>query len=365
MADEQLLILKMLEDGKINAEQATELLTLTGQTHVSHTDSRSETQQLDRIVHEEARRARRQVKQQVRDESTRSIRHTGSARTIGSLERSAQKSLQLLGLPFGGSQSFAFSKQLSGRFESSGPQCTVHNTNGRITVTSSSDEEWHLTLKVRVRADNESAAKQRAESLISLEHSPVALHVQSARLFGQSSVSDIELQLPLNWGGELSVSCTNGTIDLGHFVGEQLSLKTVNGKILAADLQANAVVASSVNGGIEISGYAANITCRTANGRISLDVGVTKAARLDVQTVNGAINVLLPEQDDLGYCIDAESTAGGIELLLPDLVRKEHSRAARRQTKAKSRELKSKPTVQSVKARTVAGKISILGKGQV
>lgn len=370
MADEQLMILKMLEDGKITAEQATELLNLVNRQRAAATENRApertrtEQQQLDHLVREEARKARRQVKQQVRATSRleRQARHIPSP---GSLERTVQKSLEMLGLSFGGGQGFAFAKDMQGQFTASNPRVTVQNTNGKVILGQSRDQEWHLTLEVRVRSGSESAAREWAENLVSVQNSGSSLTIQSQRLFGQNAAADITLLLPVADRLRLAASCTNGTINLTKLVGEELALKTVNGKIVARQFQATEIEANSVNGGIELAGLARRIHCRAANGRVTVLVDSSEAAELDLQTVNGPITAHLSTAPQVGYQVDAESTAGRIDVALPDLVRDEKLRPGHRQVRAKSRQRDRSTVLQSVKAKTVSGRITILGEGEV
>lgn len=370
MADEQLFILKMLEDGKITAEQATELLTLVGPRRSDPTvndfkpvDRQIEERQLNRLVREEERGARRQVKHDARREQAST--EIGSRQPTISLQRTVQKSLQMLGIPLGGNTGLAVAKEMSGEFNTDHPQVSVQNTNGRISIQPSHDNRWHLTLDVRGRAVNAETARELVENLVTVSHSDSALYVQSKRLFGQNAAADISLSLPRAAEQRLSVSCTNGTISLTGLASESMELRTVNGKIAADDFDTKELEAHSVNGGISLSGTGSRISCRAANGRVDVQVKGTTSAELELQTVNGSIFVRLPKDDSLGYQVDAESTVGSIELHLANVVQEERTRPAHRQVWAQSQDLKTMEFRQSVKARTVSGGIRIYGEGEV
>lgn len=370
MADEQLLILKMLEDGKINAAQATELLTLVGPRFSDPAvidsklvDHLGEERHLNRLVREEERRARRQVKHDTRQEQASVGLRPNPP--INSLEWTVQKSLQRLGIPLGGNTGLAAAKELSGEFCTDHPEVSVQNTNGRINIQPSHDNHWHLTLDIRGRAMNAEMAKELIDNLITVSQSDSSLEVHSRRLFGQNAAADISLSLPPAIKQRLSISCTNGTINLTGLTSHQMVLRTVNGKIAADGFSTKELEAHSVNGGISLSGTSARIRCRAANGRVDVRVKGNASAELELETVNGPILVSLPQHDSLGYQVEAESMVGGIDIGLQNMTREERSRPAHRQVRAKSQDLKAKESRQSVKAKTVSGGIRIYGEGEV
>lgn len=377
MADEQLLILKMLEDGKITAEQATELLTLIGKRSPSRVNpsqlaesrrvQRELRQEERRVLRQQARSLReeeRQVRRQIKREAKRysDLGQTGPADSLG---RTVQNSLFMLGLPLGGGRSFVFTKELDGKFVGERPEIGVRNTNGRIVIENSQDDRWHLRLTVRVRADGADEARGLAESLVSVKHADTALSVESKRLFGQNAGVDIDLLLPCGIRPRLQASCTNGTINLIGITGEKLVLHTVNGKVKAQEFQTESIEAHSVNGGIWLAGAGQQIKCRAANGRIQLLYAGESSARVELETVNGAIDVSLPLGEQVGYQVDAASTAGAVEVNLPNVLREGRTRPGRRSVQAESRDLKSKSLVQSVQAKSVSGRITIQAEGGV
>lgn len=376
MADEQLLILKMLEDGKITAEQATELLTLVGRKPSSPADAPSpDPRRLQRELRQEERRAVRQQNRSLREEerqARRQIKHETKRWTNptekGSLDhvgQAVQSSLFRLGLPFGGSRGFVFSKDLDGEFIGDRAEVGVQNTNGQISIQPSPDKKWHLRLTVKVRADDANAARSLAESLVTIRYDDSILSVESRRLFGQNAVVDIELQLPLGSRLRLQSSCTNGTISLHGVSGERLLLHTVNGKINAEQFGVESIEAHSVNGGIWLTGTARKVKCRAANGRIRVQTVSAQDAELELETVNGSIEAILPTGEQLGYQVEAATTAGAVHVDLPDVLRNESSRPGRRRVQAESRKLKSKQMVHAVHAKSVSGRIAIYTEGGV
>ncbi len=376
MADEQLLILKMLEDGKITAEQATELLTLVGKKPSPTVAAPSpDPRRAQRDLRQEERRALRQQSRSLREEERqvrRQIKHETKRWTNpvekGSLEQvghAVQSSLLKLGLPFGGSRGFVFTKELEGEFAGERAEVGVQNTNGQISIHQSQDNKWHLRLTVKVRADEPNAARSLAESLVTVKYADNLLSVESKRLFGQNAVVDVDLQLPRANGLRLQSSCTNGTINLTGVSGERLLLSTVNGKINAEGFGAESIETHSVNGGIWLTGVARKVKCRAANGRIHLQTTSESDAELELETVNGSIEAILPVGEQLGYRVDAASTAGAVTVSLPDVLKDESTRPGRRRVHAESRRSKSRSMMQVVQAKSVSGRITIHTEGGV
>ncbi|MGI6359161.1 MAG: DUF4097 family beta strand repeat-containing protein [Bacillota bacterium] len=377
MADEQLLILKMLEEGKITAEQAAELLSLVGKRpakvgaqrqspHLEQTtpvapDAEQERyRQLSKQVREEERQARRQIKR----EAKRAAAEIKSLPQSDRLGKSLHKSLQMLGISLGGSRSFTFTKDLDGTFSVHNPEIGIQNTNGHVRIGHSEDERWHLKLSARVRADSAAVAKELSDGLVIVSPDSRGLRVESRRFFGQNAVVDIELNLPRQLQPQITVSCTNGTVNLIGIQGERAKLHTVNGKIRAEGFRMEHLEAHAVNGGIQLQGFGEQLECRAANGRLQLALSSAERARLELETVNGSIELALPPGNRVGYQVSASSTVGNIQVDLPDLQWDEKSRPGRRKLEASSRDLVSKEQVQSIRAKTVSGTIRIhLGEG--
>lgn len=376
MADEQLLILKMLEDDKITAEQATELLTLVGRKYSPLIDDPSlDPRRLQGELRQDERRAIRQQSRSLREEERqvrRQIKHetkrwanSGERSSLDHVGQVVQNYLLKLGLPFGGGRGFVFTKELEGEFSGERAEVGVKNTNGQISIKQSPDSRWRLRLTVKVRADELNVARSLAESLVVVKYADNMLSVESKRLFGQNAVVDVDLQLPKGSRPRLQASCTNGTINLNGVSGERLLLHTVNGKVNAEGFGTESIEAHSVNGGIWMIGAARKVKCRAANGRIYVQTASDQDVELELETVNGSIEVILPQGEHLGYRVEAASTAGSVNVDLPDILREESTRPGRRRLNAESRKLKAKSVVHAVHAKSVSGRITIHIEGGV
>lgn len=370
MAGEQMLILRMLEEGKITADQAVGLLEALGHGSVDTASPSAVTQpgqqSLSRVVREEERKVRqavreeaaqaREIAREARTEARRIMNDTQRSRP----EKTIMSSLRALGIPLGGSKEFSFTRSVNGKFATANPCVRLQNTNGRIEINPSADEQWQLRLLTRVRADNQDSAQALADKLVHIESDEQLLAVEAQRMFGQNASVTMELLLPRRNYDDLGVVTTNGTIQLTEAAATRMTLKTVNGKVIGEELRADDLQASSVNGSVTIDGAIHRIQARAANGRITVEITEAMNAELDLKSVNGTIKVELPETASIGYQLDISTTAGSIKHDLPDLVvSEEQKRPGRRKLVAASPDLAAKQLRQTVKASTVSGTIRI------
>lgn len=371
MAGEQMLILRMVEEGKITADQAVGLLEALGggsadATFASNTATQPEQRSLVRVVREEERKVRQAVREEaaqareVAREARAQARHIRGESQRLSPEKTIMASLRALGIPLGGNKEFSFTRTVSGRFSASNPCLRVQNTNGRIEIRPSDDDSWQIRLLTRVRADDEASAQALAAKLVHIESDEQLLAVQAQRMFGQNASVTMELLVPARNFDEMSVAATNGTIQLAELAAAKMALKTVNGKVIGEKLQASDLQASSVNGAVTIDGAIERMHGRAANGRITVAISPAMSTELDLKTVNGSISVALPEAAEIGYQLDVASTSGSIKYELPNLVvSEEQKKPGRRTLVAVSTDFAAKQLQQKVRARTVSGAVRI------
>ena len=365
MAEEQILILRMVEEGKITADQAVELLAAVNkqaqqQASVPAPANRQQERDVQRLVREQERQARKAARQQAQaKERTRTRKETVKTRGRQGPQQTIMASLRALGVPVGGRE-FAFERELTGEFEGDAIAVRVQNTNGKVRIIPSADDHWHLRLKTRVRASNEADAESLAAKLVSVAAEADILTVEAQRMFGQNASSDIELELPQRSLADMHVSTTNGTINVEGLQGDDVTLKTVNGRVIAQELDLGRLVVSSVNGSLHVAGFAEDLQCKAANGKIMVELLRNANSILDLQTVNGTVAVELPVDESIGYQVNAATTTGSIKLGLEGLqIREQQKRPGRNTLVAESVDFAEKEVRQVVQARTVSGAVSI------
>lgn len=367
MIKEQMMVLRMLEEGRITADQAVGLLEALGQKEVSgKTAIRADDESMQQVVREEQRRARQAVRKETA--RAREIAREVQAEVKGEanhmrndIERGRpEKTWGALGALLGGGKNFSFTRNVSGQFSAIRPDISVRNTNGRIDLGKSNDEKWHLRLLTRVRAADEAGAQALAEKLVHIESDDKSLTVQAQRMFGQNASVTMELLLPAGDYRELSVITTNGSVELAELTATKMEIKTINGKVRGEKLQSRDLQASSVNGSVAIDGVLERVQAHAANGRLSVSIADIMSSELDLKSVNGSIVVELPEAPTIGYELDIATTSGSVKHGLSHLiVNEEQKRAGRRKLVAASANLAEKQHRQIVKARSVSGSVKI------
>lgn len=110
--------------------------------------------------------------------------------------------------------------------------------------------------------------------------------------------------------GEFSLSNTkNNDLNVAFKVklpkGTRLDVQTVNGQVDVSGATA-AVKAQTVNGGVHVDTASSEVDLETVNGTIGVSIGAAGAGDVKLQTVNGSIDLKVPS----GF--DAEVAAGTV-----------------------------------------------------
>lgn len=377
---EKMMILKMLEEGKIDSQQAVALLEALDPKPKSVDkviDPEAAVREAGResLAEErkQAREARMHAKEQANEARLRAREEAARARKAirdsvkegrdvsrqGSLGDSLMKTLRTFGLSTGGKEEFSFARNLSGCLEHGG-EVKINNTNGTVKVVTRDGEDWELNIVNRVRANDKQTASQVAEQLVSVQSNGSDLIIEAKRLFGQSAAADIELSLPAVLLSKATLNSTNGTISAQGLQVGSIILKTVNGKVHAESLIAEEIEAGAVNGSVRIDAETSVLRCKSVNGRVQVALRSKGDAKLDLQTINGGVTAELTESQNTGYRITANSTSGGITIGVPQVEYKQNTRrSGKRSVLAESLQLADKEFVQDVVAKTVSGSINI------
>lgn len=176
-----------------------------------------------------------------------------------------------------------------GRFE-------LENTNGRITLTTWSRDE------VRIEAAR-AAINQQA-----LEKINVDIH-------GEGSAVRVKTRFTRSKGWFLGGPGGRVDYTITLPAGASARLKTVNGPVQVDGL-AGGLRVESVNGPLDLSGLEGEVRGTTVNGPIHARfAGVPESGRHEFETVNGGIEVTLPEGTP--GRLEASTVNGSIDCDLP------------------------------------------------
>jgi len=365
--EERLFILKMLEEGKINAQEAAALLEALEASGPAGDDEargrredgprvevgafeeededgerreRSEkswsefSRELAQQIRESVQQAMRGVPQikeelrenlhEVREELSHSLKEVREELKKGPLvDVSGLK--HLLVNVFGRGPSHAAEEEIKGVWaQETRPDLKFVTKNGSITVVGWDEPHYRVTIRKRAYAASESEAKKLLDEAIRVTADDRGLSVV-CREGDRVSVS-IEARVPKSWVYSLIASSTNGSVTVEGIETIRAEAVTTNGPVRARDVKGIQVMLRTTNGRIAGEQVQANdVEAITTNGSITWD-GTAREARL--ATTNGSIR-LVPRPPHEVAAVDrdgdekltvkytAETTNAGIRVRLP------------------------------------------------
>lgn len=362
MNEERLYILRMVEEGKITAEQAAALLEALDEgaprkegpgesragkeqegaksgASTSSDELSAKAQEFAAQVREAVRAALRNVPHvteeirenwsEVRHDIQQAIREIKEEMRKGPLvdwSGLAELFRNLRGVTRG--MVHESEEVLTGEFAGEVPRVRLRTRNGSISVRGWDERGYKVVLKKRVFVDDETEAEELSRQAIDLASGGDRLEVlvnDSSKL----SVS-IEAWLPRaqrfsikaeSMNGAVSVeglkllegslATTNGAVRAREVSAERLELHTVNGSILGGEAVVERLNAVTTNGAIAWSGGAMEAALKSVNGSIRAEAGVPAglgsgaSSRYRIECVNGSVRVSVPEDPSVGVQFEA------------------------------------------------------------
>lgn len=239
------------------------------------------------------------------------------------------------------------------------PTVTIDLVNGGATVQTWERETVQITIRARARAWSKGEAKRILdEAALQPQLSPtgIVFIAPRQRLFGFSRLeTDVQVLLPRGRVYELNLESVNGELVVQDANAAQASLKTVNGRIKLSNLTVQRVTLGTINGDISGRLAASDANASTTDGEIDLILGAVTGS-YTLSTLNGEIELDVPDEPQIGYAISAQSTVSRVTVRLPGLV---FSEQERRRIKGVTSNFESAATKISIKANTTNGSIEI------
>ena len=406
MNEERFLILKMVEEGKITAQEAVALIealeaessveTIAGLDPAISPNEMGEPTQWSKVkkLRDVAEKAGdSEFAQRLEEEASRFAKNVEDAadklsRVIEErIEKEVKPALAnlptfLASIPVIGEWVGNFStitEEKQGYFAGDTVKLDLATENGSIEVDGWSEEHYRLILKMKVRGNDEASARERASEIAEVEETSDGLRVFSKA--GPNEALHIKLQVPQDKLYELafstsngeveldslkvfgSISTSNGKVDLEDLKGERLTARTSNGSIECDNLGMRELILSTSNGRIKANGSIQRLEARTSNGSIEIKPrlgDLLEEQSLDLHTSNGGIKVALPLALQNACWLDASNSFSSIKLGLDDLLYhiREHSFGYNR-IQAETKGYAAANAKISVYARTSNGGISI------
>ncbi|BAS28743.1 DUF4097 family beta strand repeat-containing protein [Limnochorda pilosa] len=171
-------------------------------------------------------------------------------------------------------------------------QVEVRLPNGRVTVEPSPDDRYHVEWEVHVRGADRERAAERAAQAVKVEQERGRLVLRGTdRWWGFMGRVDATLRLPSQGRYRLEFSLANASLDLSGLRAERLRVRVANGAATVERVELGGFDLRAANGRIRVDGCVAHQgRLATANGRVEF---VGTARRLRLSTSNGQVRARL------------------------------------------------------------------------
>jgi len=260
-----------------------------------------------------------------------------------------------------------------------GMNLELQATNGQITVKKHQEDK--IVIKAKIRTPQENAKNALA---FSNENGTVAVKLAKPDTYNLSVSYDVLLpavkfnQVALeskngkiyveDVTSEEFVSATkNAVIDLTGINSSRIAAETMNAKVTANYIIGRDVSFGTKNASIEIKNLkAVRLTAVTMNGNIMLDnvqnYDNENIAELNLKTMNANIKANMNDSENRGYKINARTMNSDINLLIPNLLYRNAMRINRshRQADAETDNYATADKKVNIQAETMNGYIEII-----
>jgi hypothetical protein len=187
-----------------------------------------------------------------------------------------------------------------------GARVVLDNVNGRVTITAWDQPRVRIRAEQRVESRDADAARKTMAALVNVSAADGGLRVHTNYprnqngffdwLAGTSVQARVLYDITVPRSMSLDVTTVNGAVAASNVSGV-IHLSTTNGRI-TIERCAGELDASTTNGAIAAELLTVTpgrpIRLDTTNGRISVSVPRTLAARVDAATTNGSISSDIP-----------------------------------------------------------------------
>jgi DUF4097 and DUF4098 domain-containing protein YvlB len=401
MSEETKMILEMLREGRITADEAANLLealrtpatarpavrdgNLRESDRRARLDAREAAREAKaklredlRVARLEAREAVREAKAQLKDELREMRIHQSDDADDyedddeldaeededegeDEDEETHTSGLERLGALFGlGGVAYSWDEKREGDLPNSQVvKVVIRGVNGRIQVEplAQRSPKWELRVEKSVRAASRALAEAASQDLYTVQTTDQSLIIEAKKVFGQTQTVHFRLLLPPDRVYDLDLGSTNGSVEIGSLNLGQAKATTTNGKVFL-QAQARELLLGSTNGRIEVAGCASDVQCRTVNGRIAMVCPIPEEGNMRLSTVNGSISVRVGAREGLGLRFRGDTVAGSVTSTLQrqEIVSDERRRVGRKLVV--QRGATSGPVL-SIHANTVHGSITL------
>lgn len=272
MDDERLVVLRLLEQGKITAEEAAELLQALDAGKAPPVGPAAAPAQPPAAAAAAAASPASAVRVSL----------------LEGIERLLDSLAGVLG------ETRRYETVVEGSFSPGRRPVRVvlHSFNGRIQVCGWERPTYRLELVKEVRARTEEAARRLAEAMGRVTRGDEFLAVESERR-GPGGMK-VTCWLPQDLSCELEARSSNGRIVVEGITAQRMRLATTNDRVEVSGGRLGDADIETSNGRIVVAGPAERVRARTSNDRIDvIPPGGVAAGTWDLETSNARVTVAL------------------------------------------------------------------------
>ncbi len=379
MNEERRLILKMVEEGKITADEAAALLEALGEEPEAAGDSHNTEDTWTRLEKQGEEFAHKV--EAAAEKFSRSLEDKIEGGVGESLSRMGR---MLSKLPFvSGEESYEMMREYSGQLRPGEWEVpiSIHTANGRINVEGWEEEHYKIVVVQQVRAKDRDSARAKTVQLdledgaqdmesVHIMPPPAANVTFSFHVFvPKNRVYDVDI---LNTNGRIqldglhcrnvNVETTNGPITLEHVKGAEIYASTVNGSVQMAAVEGENVVQKAGNGSARLRVMARQLEATTTNGSIRVEplMGTFAASEIKLAATNGSIRCMVARSSDLGTKVEAMTAVGRTDVELDGFeFTSQERRVGGSRMEGESRGFEEQPRKMTIWAKAGSGSIQI------
>ncbi|MCA1031510.1 DUF4097 domain-containing protein [Bacillus timonensis] len=326
MMDERKRVLKLIEEGKLTAEEALTLLEKLDQ-------EKDSLQKQQDIVTELSTHVQNEQKQQHHnDQQYDSKQYSVKHKFIDFID-TALKKIKDLDLDF----NFGQSVDISHIFQHSNvyiDQIELDIANGSIQFIPWDEQEVRIECKAKVyKVETQESARESflKDVIFSIEGRKLRFSVQKKQMkvnaifyIPQADYEKIKVRM---FNGSISgekmsvkefkAKTANGAIKLSQFISADLELETANGHIKVNDSIVKEFEAETINGAILATGKFEKVDLQSFNGSVTFTQQDSSCHTAYLKTTTGGIDVFVPSH--IGIDGDLKCNLGGVKCEIPHL----------------------------------------------
>ncbi len=334
---ERRMILNMLEEGTVTAEEADKLLRAL--------ESKKTVQE-----------PRASIGDEVREQ-------------LPGILEGALSGLKSTGI-FGWGPSHTYEREITGSFDSACVEeqgwidLRAAGRNGGISLKGSDSDEYRIVIRAKVRGGDREQARDVAEQFCKVEEEGASLTIDGRTDMPANSSVALECFVPRAHRYNADLVTSNGRVGVEDLKATRIVVSTSNGRAACERVDAEEVDMNTSNGRIQVEEVSGAIKAHTSNGTVRITpANVTTSSQFEAVTSNGKIVFNYEPEEEVGVAFEARTSNGKIKTGWDDLDYEIDNQRGKRRTHVKARTggFDDKPIQLTVDLKTSNGKI-VLGR---